>query len=315
MKNSDVAGIFYKIADLLEIKGIAWKPEAYKRAARSIESLFIPVDDIYKKKGLKGLDDIPSVGKGLAKKIEEFLLTGKIKEFELIKKGLPSGLDVLLNVKGIGPKKAFELYKKLGIKNIDNLLDSAKKGKIQRLSGFGVKSEQDILRAVDLNEKNKRIPLKKILPVAEKVKNALSCLSFVKNVEIAGSIRRKKDSIKDIDVVVLSDFPEKVIDFFVKMNDVKLVLGKGKKKCSLVLKNGIGVDVRIFDKDSFGAGLLYFTGSKDYNIRLRNLAIKKGFKLNEYGLFKGKKRIAGFSEKDIYEKLGLKFIEPDKRID
>lgn len=315
MKNSEIAEIFFKIADILELKKVMWKPLAYRKVARTLESLKKPIKEIYKKNSLKGLEAISGIGKNLAKKIEEYILTGKIKEFEKLKKEIPSGLDDVMNIPCMGPKKTIKLYKKLKINNVKSLVIAAKKGRISNLEGFGKKSEQNILKAVQLNEKNKRYPLKKILYVAEKIRNELNDFMFVQKIEIAGSIRRKKSTVKDIDLIVLSNQPEKVINAFVKLNKVKTVLEKGKTKSSVVLTNRINIDLRIFDEKSFASGLLYFTGNKDHNIRLRKIAIKKGFKLNEYGLFKDKKRVAGKSEEEIYKKLGLKYIKPEKRID
>ncbi len=315
MKNQELSAIFYEMADLLEIKGIAWKPQAYRKAARTLEGLKQNITSIYNKEGLKGLEKLSGIGLSIANKIIQYLTKGKIAQFETLKKTMPKGIEKILAIPGMGPKKALFLFEKLKIKDEKGLIKAVKQGKIRNLPGFGEKSEQDILRGVQLKEQSKgRIPFKQILPTANKIKNELTKLSFVKKIEIAGSIRRKKATIRDIDLIVLSNEPEKVMSAFVKLPEVKTILGKGKTKGSIVLKNGINADLRIFDKRTFGAGLLYFTGNKDHNIKLRQIAIKKGLKLSEYGLFKNGKRIAGETEEEIYKKLGLKYMKPEERI-
>ncbi|MBW2978706.1 hypothetical protein KY304_01175 [Candidatus Woesearchaeota archaeon] len=314
MINSDIARIFDEIADILSIKNVQWKPQAYKKASRAIRSLSIDLKKIYNEKGLKGLDDIPSVGKNLAKKIEEFIKTGKIKEYQKLKKSIPKGFKEIMKIPGMGPKKLKKIYDKLKIKSVDDLKKAIKKGRISNLEGFGKKSEQDILKSLGLSSyATSRRPLKNVLPVAKKIVNTLKRLKFVKKIEIAGSIRRKKQTVRDIDILVASSNPKKVMDVFVSMKDVKKILAKGITKSSVFLKQGYGCDLRVVDEKIFGAALFYFTGSKDYNIKCRQIARKKGYKLNEYGLFKGKKLIAGKTEKEIYKKLGLKYTKPEER--
>ena len=196
MKNQELSAIFYEMADLLEIKGIAWKPQAYRKAARTLESLKQVVIEIYKKEGVKGLERLPGIGKGIANKIVQYITTGKITQFDTLKKTLPKGMEKILTIPGMGPKKAFFLFEKLKIKDEKELIKAAKQGKIRNLPGFGEQSEQDILRGVQLKEDSRgRIPLKKMLLIAKKLKDNLSKLNFVKKIEIAGSIRRKKPTI------------------------------------------------------------------------------------------------------------------------
>ncbi|MBW3003331.1 DNA polymerase/3'-5' exonuclease PolX [Candidatus Woesearchaeota archaeon] len=315
MKNLEIAKIFYEIADILEMKNVAWKPGAYRKAARALEGLTVDVEE-YVAKGLKEVEKIPGVGEGIGKKIIEYCETGKIKEYETLKKKVPKHMDVLMQVPGMGPKKAKVLFSKLKVSTLKQLESAAKKGKIRKLEGFGEKSEEDILRGLELLKLSKgRILLGFALPVAEEIKSRLKVLKEVDNVEIAGSIRRMKETIRDIDVLVTSKKPKKVMDFFCAIPDVKAVLAKGATKSTIVLNSGLQADIRVVDAKSWGAALNYFTGSKDHNIKLRQIAIKKGYKLSEYGLFSRKtgKFIAGKTEKELYSKLGLKYIPPEMR--
>ncbi|MBW3015926.1 DNA polymerase/3'-5' exonuclease PolX [Candidatus Woesearchaeota archaeon] len=315
MKNLEIARILYEIADILEMKNVQWKPVAYRKAARALESLSTDVQE-YVDKGIKEVDKIPGVGKGIGKKIIEYCETGKIKEYEILRKKIPKHMDVLLKVPGMGPKKAKKLFEKLKISTLKQLESAAKEHKIAKIEGFGEKSEQDILQGLELLKLSKgRVLLGLVLPVAEDIKKRLNALKDVDKVEIAGSIRRMKETIRDIDVLVVSKKPKIVMDFFCGMPEVKAVLAKGETKSTIVLKSGIHADIRVIEKRAWGAALNYFTGSKDHNIRLRQIAIKKGYKLSEYGLFSRKtgKFIAGRSEEDLYKKLGLKYIPPEMR--
>lgn len=316
MKNIEIALIFYKIADILEMLGIEWKPIAYRRAARVIETMSKDIETIYNKDGLKGLMQISSIGKALAKKIEEYILTDKIKEYELLKKQIPKGFEDLLYVQGIGPKKVYKLFRKLKIDNIQKLENAAKKGLIRKLEGFGDKSEQEILKSIEIFKKGQeRMLLGKALPIAREIESSLEKLKEVKKVVIAGSVRRMKETIKDIDILVISSNPKKVVNTFTTMPNVERVLAKGETKSSIVLKQGINSDLRVLEEKSFGAGLNYFTGSKDHNVELRRIAITKGLKLSEYGLFNAKngRYVCGRTEQDVYKKLGLSYVAPELR--
>ncbi|MEK6857860.1 MAG: DNA polymerase/3'-5' exonuclease PolX [Nanoarchaeota archaeon] len=316
MTNLQIAQIFYEIADLLELQGIDWKPNAYRKAARSIEALQQDVSEIYSTKGFKGLLEISGVGEGLGKKIEEFIETGKIREYEKVKSSIPEGVEELMHVQSLGPKKAFRLYNELGIKNVSQLERAAKEGKISILKGFGEKSEKDILEGLDLVRKGKeRMLLGNALPIARQLEFYLRKINGVESVQVAGSIRRRKETVKDIDILVIAKNPEKVMNAFSSMPNISKVLAKGETKCSVILKEGLNADVRIVPKKSYGAAMQYFTGNKDHNIIMRQMAIKKGWKLNEYGLFnlKTNKQLAGETEEQVYKKLGLNYIEPELR--
>ena len=313
MKNQEIAKVLYKIADILEIQGVEWKPRAYRRAAQSIEILEEAIEDVYKE---GKLEDIPGVGKNIAKKIEEILKTGHLKYLSKLNKKVPSILQKLMNTKGIGPKTVKLLQGKLKIKTINDLKKAIKQHKIRNIKGFGIKTEQSILDNIkELVNKKRRFPLKFVLPIALKIRNKLKRLKYVQKVDVAGSVRRKKETVHDIDILVATKEPKKVIDFFVKLKDVKDRLAKGTKKASVKLNNGLQVDLRVVDLKNYGSALQYSTGSKLHSIKLRKIAIKKGLKLSEYGVFRGKKQIAGKTEKEVYNKLGLKYIRPELRED
>lgn len=313
MKNLEIAKIFYEIADILEMQGVNWKPAAYRKAARSLESLSEELEDIYKAGKLK---DIPGVGEAIAKKIAEYLETGKIKKYEELKKTVPKGITKLMGIQGLGPKKVKTLYKKLGIKNIEELEKAAKQHKISKLPLFKEKTEENILKGLELYKGGEaRTLLFYIKPVAERIVDKLKSLKEVEKAVAAGSLRRQKETVRDIDLLVISKNPVKVMDFFTTMPDVKRILAKGPTKSTIIIKEGIQVDVRVVKPESFGSAIMYFTGSKDNNIAMRVISIKKGYKLSEYGLFSKKngKVIAGRTENEVYSKLGMDYIEPELR--
>src|SRR3989344_1736031 len=317
MKNQEVADLLNEIADVLEIKNIEWKPIAYRRAARSIESLPEDIGLIYNKRGLNGLTGISGVGFGIGKKIAEYLETGKISELEKLKKTIPESVINMLDIPGLGPKKVSKLYNKLKIKSLSDLEQAARKGKIRDLEGFGEKSEEDILMGLELVKKGReRILLSSALEISNSIVNELKKRKEVSKIEVGGSIRRRKETARDIDILVSSKNPEKVMDYFTKLPDVKTVLAKGKTKSSVVLREGVNCDLRVIEEKSYGAALAYFTGSKDFNVAMRQIAIKKGMKLSEYGLFSRKGGyICGRTEQEIFSKLGLVYAEPEMRED
>lgn len=314
MKNREIAGLFNEMADVLEMQGVQWKPAAYRKAARSLETLGEPVENVYKDGGKKALQEIPGVGESLAEKIEEFLKTGKMKEHEKLAKKVPKGVEEMMRVPGLGPKNVMKLFKELKIKSVKELEQAAKKGKLRNVEGFGKKTEEDILRNVKLVKKGQeRKLLGLVLPIAREMRERLSKVDGVKRVELAGSVRRMKETVGDVDILVISREPKKVMDVFTSMEEVQRVVARGTTKSTVRLKDGLQVDVRVLEEKSFGAAMQYFTGSKDHNVKLRQRAMKKGFKLSEYGLFKGKKQVAGKTEEGIYKKLGLPFIPPELR--
>lgn len=312
MKNLEVARMLYEIADILEAQDVEFKPRAYRRAARSIEELSEDIVDIWKR---GELEEISGVGKHIAAKISEYLETGKLKYYEKLKKEFPVDLEELGKVEGLGPKKAIKLYKELGIKNLDELKKAVEKGKVKGLEGFGEKSEKKIMEGIGLaKESGKRMLLSQATPIANELAEKLRSLKEVEKLEIVGSYRRRNETIGDLDMLVVSKNPGKVMDYFTKIESGLKVLAKGPSKSSIKLGSGLQVDLRVFDEASYGAAMMYFTGSKDHNIALRKIAISKKMKLSEYGLFSGEKSVAGKTEEEVYKKLGLKqWIPPELR--
>lgn len=316
MKNHEIARIFQVIAEYLEMEGVRFKPYAYQKAALTLENLKDSVEDIYNQGGLKGLKAIPGVGESIAQKIEEYLNTGKIEYYEEFRRKLPIDLDALIAVEGMGPKKAKVLFEKLGITNLTELEEAARSHKIAPLKGFGDKTEANIIEGIEFVKKSTgRFLLGEVLPLADRVLATLRALPEVQRADVAGSLRRMKETIGDLDFLAISSQPEKVMDFFVSQPEVVKVYGCGQTKSSVRLRQGVDMDLRVIPPGSYGAALQYFSGSKEHNIALRQIAIDKGYKLNEYGLFEGDRMIAGATEEEVYAKLGLPWIPPELRED
>jgi DNA polymerase (family 10) len=316
MKNQEIAKIFYEIADYLEMEGVSFKPYAYQKAAIVLETLEEDAKDVYEKGGLEGLKKIPGVGESIALRIEEYLKTGKIKYYEDFKKKLPIKLEEIIAVYGMGPKKARVLYEKLKIKNLKDLEKAARSRKIASLPGFGEKTEKNILESINFLKRSKgRFLLGDILPKVSEFHEKLKSLKEVDKINVAGSVRRMKETIGDVDFLVISKNPKTVMDFFTALPGVIKIWGKGETKSSVRLREGFDMDIRVLPRKSYGAALQYFTGSKEHNIALRKIAINKGLKLSEYGLFRGPKNIASADEEDIYKKLGMAWIPPEMRED
>lgn len=309
MKNQEIARILDEIADYLEMENVQFKPRAYRKAAQNIESLGVDIEEVYREEGLVS---IPGVGKSIAEKIEEYLETGKVKKLQELKEKAPVDTENLMAVEGLGPKTIEILHSELGIKNLDDLEEAARKGQVRNLKGFGRKTEERILENVSLARKrSKRYLLGHVLPQADQIVDHLK--DHVDKIEIAGSLRRKKETIGDIDILVVSSAPENVMNAFTQMSNVVKVIEEGVQSSSVRLDSGIQVDMRIMEDKSFGSALQYFTGSKDHSIALREAAIRKGYKLNEYGLFEGDSRIASETEESIYRKLSMQWIPPEMR--
>jgi DNA polymerase (family 10) len=314
MRNQEIAKIFYEMAEFLDADKVSFKPYAYRRAAASLENLKGDVFDIYKTDGVKGLKNIDGIGESIAEHIEEYLKTGKIKIHEKYKKNLPLKIDELTRVEGLGIRKIKVLYNKLGIKNLKDLERSAKAGKIAPLFGFGEKTEKNILQGIEFLKRDKgRFLLGEILPVAENILQKIKSLKEVEAASLAGSVRRRKETIGDVDVLAVSENPKKVMDYFTKLEGVEKIWAKGETKSSVRVKEGFDIDLRIVPKKSYGSALQYFTGSKDHNILTRKIAIEKGLKLSEYGLFKGSKQVAGQTEEGLYKMLGMEYPDPEIR--
>ena len=316
MKNIELSRIFEQIAKILKIKEEnPFKIRAYEKITLVLENLPIDIETIYHQ---GGLNNIPGVGTGIAKKIEEFLTTGKLEYYEKLKETIPSGVIELLDISEVGPKTAKLLYEELGVDNIEKLEKAVKEHRIKDLPGMGEKSETNILRGIELYKRRKeRFLLGRALPVAEEMVESLSQLKETDKISFAGSLRRKKETIGDIDILITSQNPEKIMRTFTSLPQVREILAEGPTKSSIITKDDLHIDVRVVEPISFGAALQYFTGSKAHNIKLRELALKRGLKINEYGVFEVESgnRIAGEKEEEVYQALNLPFIPPELRED
>lgn len=314
INNAEIARVLREIGEYLDMQGVQFKPRAYEKVAETIEDLQEEIGEIYKKGGFKAVENLPGVGISIAEKIEELLKTGRSKYHEELKKKTPVDLSNLTKIEGLGPRKIKTLYQKLGVKNLTDLEKTARAGKIGKLEGFGQKSEENILKGLEFVKSfGGRFLLGFALPIVREIEKRLINLRGVKRAEVAGSIRRRKETIGDGDILVISGNPKPIMEYFVSMPEVRRVLAQGNTKSSVTLKNGMDVDLRVVPEESYGSALNYFTGSKDHNITLRKIAISKGYKLSEYGIFKGKKQISGKSEEEVYKTLGLDYIEPEMR--
>lgn len=325
MRNREIAGLLYETADIMEFQQIEWKPRAYRRAAQNIENFGEDIEKVYEKKGKKGLTEISGVGESIADHIAEYLETGKMEKFEKLKGKAPSGTTELMEIRGLGAKKMKRLADELEIKTISDLKDAVNSHRIRRLEGFGEKSEENIARSIENYEKShSRIPLGKALPLAEEIISSLKTELRTETPDVdlskiiyTGSLRRLKETIGDIDILAEATEGDagRMMNAFVSLREVGQVVSKGKTRSSVILKEGFGIDLRIVPPESYGAALQYFTGSKEHNIELRNIAIREGYKLSEYGLYSKNsgEQVAGRSEEEIYRKLGLEYIEPELR--
>ncbi len=314
--NRDIGKGLREISAYLEMEGVGFKPRAYEKAADAVEAMEEPVSKLFAEGGVKGVATVPGVGKSIAEKISEFIETGKVDYLEEMKSRRPVDLMELTAIEGVGPKTVGVLYDALGVRTLDDLERVAREGKVRSLRGFGEKSEQEILRGLAfLRQHRGRFPLGEVLPLAYFIEQCLRELDGVDKVTVAGSVLRRKETVGDVDVLVVSRNAERVMDFFVEMPEVAHVHGKGSTKSSVRLENGLDVDLRVVPAKSFGAALNYFTGSKAHNVHLRRIAQERGLKLNEYGLFKGTKAVAGKTEEDLYRALDLPFIPPELRED
>ena len=315
MKNQQIANIFNEIAELLELKGEnVFRIRAYRRAAQNIDGLSRDVASLTDEE----LAAVPGIGRDLIGKIREYLEKGSIAKHEDLKKEIPGGVLDLLRVPGLGPKKAKQFYEALKIKNIDELETAIRDGRLAGLPGIQKKTEENILKGIELIKRgSERRPLGRVLPLAEDIIRRMKEEAPVDRIEVAGSIRRWKETVKDIDILTTSKKPEAVMDAFVKLPHVARVLMQGPTKSSIVTDDGIQVDLRVVEEDSFGAALQYFTGNKQHNIRLREMAVRAGLKINEYGVFKepGEKKMGGKQEEDVYRALKLPLIAPELRED
>lgn len=316
MKNLEIARAFDLIADLLELKGEnPFRIRAYRRAAQNLETL---TEDLETLAAQERLDEIPGIGPDLAGKIAEYLGTGRIDALESLRREVPAGLADLMGVPGVGPKTAKLLHDRLKVTGLGQLETLARAGKLRGLPGIQAKTEQNLLKGIALVRRGQaRMPLGRALPLAEEIAHALARVRGVKRVEPAGSVRRRKETVGDLDILVTSTDPARVMDAFVRLPQVADVLERGPTKASVRHREGIQVDLRVVEPATFGAALQYFTGSKEHNIRIREMAVKKRLKISEYGVFRGPggRRIAGATEEEVYAAVGLPWIPPELRED
>jgi DNA polymerase (family 10) len=312
MENKDVTEILNEIGAILEIKGEnPFKVRAYYAAARNIESLTVNIEKLIEQ---NKLSEVPGVGESLKEKIAEYVKTGRMKYYDDIKKDVPDGLLEMLKIPSVGPKKVKTLYEELGITNIQELEYACNENKLISLKGFGEKTQEKILEGIKFVTKTKgQFLLSDAIPVGQELYEGLKKCREVKRVSLAGSIRRWKEVVKDIDIVASSDKPKKVMDFFTGLPLVELVTAKGETKTSVRLKSGIPADLRVVTEGEFPYALCHFTGSKEHNIAMRGRAQKMGLKINEYGIFRGEKIIKCRDEEDFFRVLGLSYIPPELR--
>ncbi|MDD2752738.1 MAG: DNA polymerase/3'-5' exonuclease PolX [Candidatus Omnitrophica bacterium] len=312
MINLELAAILRDIANILEIKGEnVFRIRAYERAAQNIEGLGEDIND-YIRDGR--LSDIPGIGKDLSQRITEYARTGKIKIYEDLKKSIPEGLIALLNIPSVGPKTAKTLYEKLKIKNIADLEKAIRTNKLEGIFGIKQKTIDNIKNGIEIFKRGKeRMTLAQATFLADDFLSALKKMREIEKISLAGSLRRQKETVRDIDILVVSKQPEKVMKTFITQPSVRDVLAHGPTKASVRTKEDVQLDCRVVEEKSFGAALVYFTGSKNFNIKIRQLAICKKLKVNEYGVFRGSKFVCGRTEEEVFKVLGMAYVSPEMR--
>jgi DNA polymerase (family 10) len=314
MKNKELADLFDKMADILEFRNEnPFKISAYRRASRVLGDLTQDIKEIAESGELK---KVPGIGEGMAQKIEEYLKTGKISKYEEVKKGVSDELIAMMEIPGMGPKTLAMIHKEKGIGNLSQLEKAVEDGSLIGLPGMGEKKAENIKRGIELLKASKgRMNLGVAFPLAKRIVETLREKTGSKKIEWAGSLRRMRENIGDIDILATGPNHQKIVHAFTHLPEVTEVLASGETKASVIVEGGVQIDVRVVEEGSYGAALQYFTGSKGHNIHLRGIAKAKGIKINEYGVFKGEKKIGGKEEKDVYKILGMDWIEPELRED
>ncbi len=314
MTNQEIARILIHISEILSIQGEnPFKIRAYVRAAQTVEGLTHELSAV---EDPTQIAKLPGIGAGIAKKLAELLEQGKSEYYEELKQSEYAPLTEFLKIPGMGPKHSKLVYDELGIKTVEALRKAAEEGKLKTLHGLGAKVEQTILQGIQQSQKYKeRLPLALVYPQAEAILERLKKQKGVKNVILAGSLRRMRDTVADIDILVASKDAVRVMNAFVRLPQADKVLAKGETKSSIITKDGFQADLRVVQPESFGAACHYFTGSKAHNIRIRSLGLEKGLKINEYGVFQRDTRIAGRTEKEVFEAVELAYIPPELRED
>jgi DNA polymerase (family X) len=313
--NDDVARVLTEFADLLAILADdPFKPRAYEKAARAIGGSPDELRDLDD----AGIRAIPNVGKSIAEKVRSVLETGTFPELEELRAQVPSGVRAMTAIPGFGPKKAMVVYRELGIDDLEELVAAARDGRLRGLKGFSAKTEENVLQGVERAQRDTgRVTIDVAMRVAETLLERLRAIPDVRRADLAGSLRRMAETIGDVDLLVASGSPAPIMDAVTGFEDVEQILARGETKSSVVTRSGLQVDLRVIPNEAWGAAMIYFTGSKAHNVRIREMAVRKGLKLNEYGLFdvETDELIAAETERDVYERLGLPFIEPTLRED
>jgi len=314
MQNPDIARLFDEVADLLEIQDAnPFRVRAYRNAARTIRDFPEPLTDVVRA-GAKDLTDIAGIGDDLAEKISEIVTTGELELRQQLAKKLPAGLLDLLRIPGLGPKRVKLLYKKLKVKSASDLAKALDAGKVKKLKGFGPKMEENMRAGLGQAQvTERRMLLHEADAQASAIVDYLEAGGDIRQIAVAGSYRRRRETIGDLDVLVTSDNGAQAMDYFVRYGEVAAVISQGETRATVKLRGGLQVDLRAVEPAAYGAALQYFTGSKAHNVELRKIAQEQGYKLNEYGLFKGTRRVAGRTEEEIYAKLGLDWMPPELR--
>lgn len=316
MRNLEIAKVFSDISDLLDIRGEnPFRIRAYRRAAQNLESLAEDVASV----AVRGdLMEIPGIGKDLASKIREYLENGTLRFLEDLKGEIPEGLIQLMNIRGVGPKKAKLFFDALDIRDLEGLERAAREGRLRTLPGMGTTSEAKVLRGISLfREGGSRMYLWNAMIMADRVIQTLKGVQGLVRIEAAGSLRRRKETVGDLDFLAISTSPGAIMEAFVELEDVREVLGRGKTKTSVLNTQGFQMDLRVVSPESYGAAMAYFTGSKAHNVRLREIAVRKGIRINEYEYFHEaeKKRLGGEREEDLYALLEMDHVPPELRED
>jgi len=314
MTNQEIAGILNQVSQILEIRGEnPFKIRAYTKASQTIENLTYELSSLEDKDKIAKL---PGIGAGIAKKLTELLETGKLAFYEDLRKSEYAPLTEFLRIPGMGPKHAKLVYDKLGINSAEELKKAAEAGKLRVLYGLGEKVEQNIIQGIQqLLKYKERLPLAFIYPRALSIFEELKRHKEIRQITLAGSLRRMRETIADVDILASSDHPEEVMGAFVNLPQTEKVVARGNTKSSILTRDGFQVDLRVVQPESFGAASHYFTGSKAHNIRIRSLGVDRGLKINEYGVFKKERAIAGKTEEEIFESVGLPYIPPELRED
>lgn len=314
MTNAEIAAVFEQIADLLEFQGAnPFRVRAYRTAARTIAELTEPIAQLVKSEG-KDLTELSGIGTDLAEKIATLVNTGTLPLLEELKGQVPESVLTLLRVPGLGPKRAAALYKKLQISTLEDLRQACLEHRVRELEGFGAKTEENILKGIEAAiQAGQRILWYEADQIVQALRDHLKGTPGLRRLEPAGSYRRGKDTVGDLDFLALADDPTPVMDQLAAFRGVKSILARGDTKMSIVLQTGVQVDLRVVPAESFGAALQYFTGSKEHNVILRGMAKDRGLKINEYGVFRGEERIAGSEEADVYATLDLPWFPPELR--